>query len=67
MARQINDILELEQENEQLKEALYLLKQGMQRLKLEYFTDSLSLSETAIEEVDEDLNSLISIIETTLY
>jgi hypothetical protein len=67
MARQLNEALELEQENDKLRDTLYLLKSELQRIKNEYLIGAKSLSETAIDEIDEELETLSLTIENALF
>jgi hypothetical protein len=67
MARQINDALELEQENNRMRDTFLLLKMELHRIRKEYFLGAFSLSETAIDEVDEELETLSLAIENILF
>jgi hypothetical protein len=67
MARQITEALELEQENEQYRQTLHVVKLELQRLRREYFDGARSLSEMAIDEIDEELETIASGIENALY
>ena len=67
MARQITDALELEQENDRMRDTFLLLKMELNRIRKEYFLGALSLSEMAVDEVDEELETLLVTIENTLF
>lgn len=67
MARQLNDVLELEEESHRYEEALHFIKIEVARLRREYFDGALSLSHKAIIEVSEEVSSIQKIIETALY
>jgi hypothetical protein len=65
--RQLNDILELEKEIEDLREALILTKNELHRIRIEYFDGALSLTETAINEVDDEMETLSLLVENALF
>ena len=67
MARTLNDALELELENDRLRETFHVLKMELQRIRKEYFLGALSLSQMAVDEVDEELETLSLTIENTLF
>ena len=67
MARQINETLELEQENEKYREALYVLKSEIARIRREYFLGAIFLNEMAVSEVDEELETVSLTIENALF
>jgi hypothetical protein len=67
MARQINETLELERENELYSDTLYLLKTELGKIRREYTLESnTQLSLIDIGRLDDDLESLVQAIETTL-
>ncbi len=65
--RQINDILELENENETLRDTLIMTKREIYRIRSEYFEGALSLTSSAIDEVDEEMETLSLVIENALF
>jgi hypothetical protein len=67
LARQITDILEIELENDRFRETFQVLKMELQRIRREYFLGALSLSEMAVDEVDEELETLSLTIENILF
>jgi hypothetical protein len=67
MARQLTDVLELEQENENLRETLRVVKSELHRIRIEYLDGALSLGTPAIEEVDEELETVVLTVENALF
>ena len=67
MARQLNEALELEQENEKYRETLYVLKSEIARIRAEYFLGAIFLNEMAVSEVDEELETVSLTIESALF
>jgi hypothetical protein len=65
--RQLNEALELEQENDKYRETLYLLKSEIARIRSEYFLGAIILNEMAIEEIDEELETVALSIENVLF
>jgi hypothetical protein len=67
MARQLNDVLEQEREIEGYRDALYLLKSEIHRLQNEYLEGAKSLGRLALDEINEELATLIVTIENALF
>jgi hypothetical protein len=67
MARQLNDALELEEENDTYRETLYVLKAEIVRIRNEYFLGAVELNEMAVSEVDEELETVSLTIENALF
>jgi hypothetical protein len=67
MARQLNDALELERENDDLRETLRIIKTELARIRIEYFDDSKPLDSKAVDEVDEELEGVVLTIENALF
>jgi len=65
--RQLNEALELERENEKYLESFSFLKSEIQRIRREYLIGAVSLAESDIDEVDEELATLIKLIENTIF
>jgi len=65
--RQLSDILELEKEVEGYRDVMFILKNEVGRIRKEYLDGALSLSESAINEVDEELETVSLLIENTLF
>jgi len=59
MARQINETLELEKENERYVETLYLLKTELREFRIEY-TEGIN------DQMDSELETLCLAIENAL-
>jgi hypothetical protein len=66
MARQINEVLEVERENDRYVDTLSLLKEELKRIRKEYLTDAPGLTKKAVDEIDEDLETLLNAIETAI-
>ena len=62
----LNETLEVEGENEKYREAFYMIKSEIARIRREYLLGAISMSETAIDEVDSELAALVLLIENTL-
>lgn len=67
MARQLTEVLELEQENEILRETLRVVKAELHRIRIEYLDGALSLGTPAIDEVDEELETVVLTVENALF
>ena len=67
MARYLDDTLEAVQDNDDYRETLYIVKAAIQRIRREYLADAISLSETAIGEIEEELETVSLTIENALF
>lgn len=66
MAKQLTDVLDLENEITQYRDALFLIKETTHRIRDEYFQGQTLKSKT-IDNVDEDLESISLIVENALF
>jgi hypothetical protein len=67
MARQLNEVFELEKEITGYREALILIKTEIHRIREEYFQGAQSLGTQAVEEVDEELETISLVVENALF
>jgi hypothetical protein len=67
LARQINDVLELEREIDNYRDTLNLVKSELRRIRMEFLDGALSLSERAIGEIDEELETITLTVENVLF
>ena len=67
MAKQLTDVLDLENEITQYRDALFLIKQTTHRIRNEYFQGQPLSEEKLIDIVDEELEAISLIIENTLF
>lgn len=67
MARQLNEVFELEKEITQYREALQIAKAEIHRIRQEYLEGAQSLGTQAVEEIDEELETVSLAIENALF
>lgn len=67
MARNLNEAYELEKEIETYREALQIAKAEIHRIRREYLEGAKSLGTQAVEEIDEELETLSLAIENALF
>ena len=67
MSRRLDDVLELDNENEKYRDTLYMLKMEIQRIRKEYFDGAIFLNEMAVDEVEEELETISLTIENALF
>jgi len=67
MSKEFNEALEVTEENENYRETLYVLKSEIARIRKEYFLGAKSMGETALEEIDAELETITLTIENVLY
>ena len=67
MARQLNDAYEMEKEIESYREALQIAKAEIHRIRQEYLEGAQSLGTKAVEEIDEELETVSLSIENALF
>lgn len=65
--RQLTEVHELEQEIALLRDALILSKAELHRIRGEYLQGAQSLSPKAIDEMDEELETVTRTIENALF
>lgn len=65
MAMQLTDVLELERENELLRDALHLIRSELKRIHQEYL-EGMSLGTLGVTELDEELDTVLSTIDNAL-
>lgn len=67
MARQLNEALEIERENDRYRESFYLIKADLARIRREYLGVTRSLDEKGLDQLDEELETLSLTIENALF
>lgn len=65
MAMQLEDVLDLERENEILRDALYLVRSELKRIHREYL-EGLSLGTRGLNEVQEEIETILTAVESVL-
>ena len=65
MAMQLEDVLDLERENETLRDALYLVRAELRRILQEYL-EGLSLGKRGEDELEEEVETILSSVDSVL-
>ena len=65
MAMQLEDVLDLERENETLRDALYLVRAELRRILQEYL-EGLSLGKRGVDELEEEVETILSSVDSVL-
>jgi hypothetical protein len=67
MARQLEDALELERENEGLRSILYATKIELNRIQREYLETCVVLNERDVNEMGDAIEALSLTVENALF
>lgn len=67
MARHLEDALDLERENEQLRSILHAVKTDLNRIRRDFLDTTNTLNEETLDQLDDELEYISMTVENSLF